>query len=567
MKKIFLFAYLFLLSQMVMSNNYLELRLKSANKNDKILILEQLIDKTINNNKPKCIEYGLELEKLLRKSDDDRMKSKVYYTLATLYYWDKKYKKSIKYFEKEIEIRKKTGNKNEIAKAYYNLGTTCYKSSNFRKAVGFYEKSLSLSEEVNNTLLKASSEKALAQTYSQLGRGIKANKMFNEYIKTSGEKTVDEIFAYREMYSKEKRLKEETVVELEETQENLEISEIKRKNLFIDSVKTDRELKIISIENELSEIKTKRKEAELEKQKAITYFIIIGLFIVLFFSGLVLRLFFDKKKVNNKLLIQKSKIEEQNTEIRDSLRYASKIQVAIQPTNELLENTFEEHFVFYKPKDIVSGDFYFVQKVNDYILFTAADSTGHGVPGAFVSMLGISLLNQIIRDNKIFSANKVLNNLRDGVKLSLNQSGKRNEQKDGIDMALCALNKKTKVLQFAGAYNPLIIVRNGALVEYKGDRMPIGIHYKEKASFTNHEIQLQNGDQLYLYSDGFPDQIGGEKSRKYMSKKFKQLLLRISDEPMNEQKKLLESTFRNWRGDLSQVDDVVVLGVKIEDEK
>ncbi len=269
------------------------------------------------------------------------------------------------------------------------------------------------------------------------------------------------------------------------------------------------------------------------------------------------------KERTAEIVKQKEIVEKQNENITGSIRYAQKIQNAVLPTKTSFENMFTEYFIFFKPRDIVSGDFYFLQKINKHILVAAVDCTGHGVPGAFMSMLGIAFLNEIVRRREITQASQVLNILRQQIKTSLKQTGKKRESKDGMDIAICAINTETFELQFAGAYNPLYLIRNNELTIYKGDRMPIGIYRKEKETFTNHIITLERGDKIYLFSDGFVDQINGETKEKFMSNNFKNLITEISALPMIQQKDKLEETFNNWKGNSKQIDDVVIIGVEV----
>ena len=257
----------------------------------------------------------------------------------------------------------------------------------------------------------------------------------------------------------------------------------------------------------------------------------------------------------------KKENEKKNIHITKSIVYASKIQQALLPDETSFKENFKDYFVIFKPRDIVSGDFYYMQKINDYLLFAAVDCTGHGVPGAFMSMLGTSFLNNIVRKQEVTSASQVLNVMRDDVKRSLHQTGKKGEQKDGMDMVLCAYNIKTNELQFAGAHNSLVLIRNNKLIEYKGDRMPIGIHRKEKFSFTNNIIKIEKGDKIYLYSDGFQDQMGGEDNKKYKAKRFKDLLLETSKDDLKIQEEKIENEFDTWKGDFKQIDDVLIMGI------
>jgi serine phosphatase RsbU (regulator of sigma subunit) len=226
-------------------------------------------------------------------------------------------------------------------------------------------------------------------------------------------------------------------------------------------------------------------------------------------------------------------------------------------------NAFSDHFVFYKPRDIVSGDFYWIGEDSNHIFFTVADCTGHGVPGAFMSTLGISTLNEIITNRSDLHAHTVLNLLRAKIKTSLHQTGKEGEAADGMDIAFCILHKNRKSLEFSGAYNPLFIFQGGEIKEYKADRMPIGIYVGEKESFTNFEINVNSGDIIYIFSDGFADQFGGPEGSKYKKASLKKFLHTIAHLPMEEQGILLEKEFERWRGKDEQIDDIAILGIRI----
>jgi len=260
---------------------------------------------------------------------------------------------------------------------------------------------------------------------------------------------------------------------------------------------------------------------------------------------------------------QRDEIANKNQDITDSIEYASKIQNAVLPQDDQKDKIMPEHFVLYRPRDIVSGDFYWISRKNGQLIVVAADCTGHGVPGAFMSMLGISLLNEIVHRQEVTQANQVLNTLRNEVKRTLKQTGKEGEAKDGMDMALTIIDQKHMKMQYAGAYNPLYLFRQGELIQYKADRMPIGIYIKEKSTFTNHTIDLMQGDTFYIFSDGYPDQFGGSEGSKFKTKRLKQLLARIQDESMADQKKILHSSIDDWRGDYEQLDDILLIGVRI----
>ncbi|MDA3892886.1 MAG: nitrate/nitrite transporter NrtS [Salinivirgaceae bacterium] len=257
------------------------------------------------------------------------------------------------------------------------------------------------------------------------------------------------------------------------------------------------------------------------------------------------------------------KVRKQNEHIAQSINYASRIQNAVLPSGDKIAELMPEHFILFKPRDIVSGDFYWMARNENKLILTAADCTGHGVPGAFMSMLGVSFLNEIVLKERVNKAHEILNKLRVSVKSTLSQSGGENDTKDGMDMALCIIDYDTMTMQFAGAYNPLYLVRNSELIQYKADRMPIGVHLKEKATFTNHEISLEKGDSFYIFSDGYMDQFGGDEGRKFSSKAFKELILSMQEKSMAEQRVILGENFKMWRGNHSQIDDVLVIGGKI----
>jgi phosphoserine phosphatase RsbU/P len=277
---------------------------------------------------------------------------------------------------------------------------------------------------------------------------------------------------------------------------------------------------------------------------------------------------------------QRNLLSDQKKELTDSINYAQKIQTAVLPKDDILKELLPEHFVLYKPRDIVSGDFYWIKQIKNFTVIIAADCTGHGVPGAFMSMLGISMLNDIVNKSRFDSAGEILDRLRSKVKHTLNQEGKEHEQKDGMDISLLIFDNNKNDLQYAGAFNPLYIIRNKnqvdvsgidefdilevndfKLIEIKGDHQPIAIYSNEK-NFRTHQIKLCKNDSLYIFSDGYYDQFGGTKGKKLMAKKFKELLLQIQNEPMTRQKEILNDTFIRWKKDIQQIDDVLVIGIK-----
>ena len=283
-------------------------------------------------------------------------------------------------------------------------------------------------------------------------------------------------------------------------------------------------------------------------------------------EGIVAERTAEVVKQKDEILEKNIEIEQKNKEITDSIVYAKRIQEALLPVKDQVELSYIELFVYFNPKDIVSGDFYFIRNIPSSELFfaAAADCTGHGVPGAFMSMLGISFLNELIAKPDIKHSDDLLNHLRIQVIESLNQKGLNYETKDGMDIALIVYNHRTNLLEFSGANNPLYHIRNSQLSEIKADKMPIGLHDFSNEPFTRHEIITESGDIVYMFSDGFVDQFGGEHGKKYMSKNFKEFLLSIHTKPMQEQETLIADEANRWRGKLDQVDDQVVIGVRFK---
>jgi serine phosphatase RsbU (regulator of sigma subunit) len=259
---------------------------------------------------------------------------------------------------------------------------------------------------------------------------------------------------------------------------------------------------------------------------------------------------------------QKEEIEEKNKDITASITYAQRIQRAILPPVSQMKGLLGQHFILYKPKDIVSGDFYWVEQSGDATLFAAVDCTGHGVPGAFMSIVGHNILTQVVFEKKINSPALILDRLNEEVNRTLRQRGNA-EVKDGMDIALCSLDREKNKLYFSGANNPLYFIRRGELKEIKGDKFPIGeTEPGNKNNFTQHELDLLKGDSIYIFSDGYADQFGGPKGKKFKYKQLQELLLSIQQHTMDEQLLILEKTINDWKGDLEQVDDILVIGLR-----
>jgi serine phosphatase RsbU (regulator of sigma subunit) len=259
---------------------------------------------------------------------------------------------------------------------------------------------------------------------------------------------------------------------------------------------------------------------------------------------------------------QKGKIEIQQKQLTDNIWYAEKIQRAILPVEDQINSVFSEHFILFKPRDIVSGDFYYFRKIGKKMVFAVADCTGHGVSGAIMSIMANSFLNETLSHRYSLKPNKILDDIRERIKTTLHQAGKYHETQDGMDIALCILDPDTLIMQYAGAYLPVYIIRKKKLIVFKGDRQPVSIYLKE-IPFTYHEIQLEKEDVIYLLSDGYASQLGGKYRKRFLTYNLKQLLLKINKRPLKEQRKILNDTIENWRGENEQMDDICIIGLKL----
>lgn len=314
-------------------------------------------------------------------------------------------------------------------------------------------------------------------------------------------------------------------------------------------------------------LEQEKKEALAKKDKetqlVVRNFLLTGFLFVLGFAFLIYRNYKSKQKDNVLLQQQKAEIEYRKKEIQDSINYARHIQFAVLPEINDIKSFFKESFVFYKPKDVVSGDFFWICNTQQQLLLATADCTGHGVPGAFMSMIGMYELNNTVLEKRIQEPAKILSAVNMSLKKRLKQEGDEMKSRDGMDIALCAFDKEKPIVHFSGANRPLYMIRNNNPIEYKPTKAAIGGYTPHDKEFENIEIELQKGDCLYLYTDGYADQYGGEKRKKLTTKKFKQFLLSVSSLSMSEQHYKLEEFLNFWKNDIEQIDDILVIGIRV----
>lgn len=466
-------------------------------------------------------EKGLEIRKELK---NDKAIASSLNLIARTYVLSGEFEMARDYYQQSLDLRERINDTGGIPWTYLGMATLLKKQDKFQEAIQYLEKGLDLNTRHSDLRLELLCNLGLGKAYLGLKYLQDADHYLHKAMEIAEEMGVkplqaDVHLAMGEYY--------EQIGNFERS-----LAHLKRYH------EIEKEVNILESRNRLKNqqivfaTEQSRKEAEIFQLRNVE-----------------LKAAFDE-------------IEEKNKEINASIKYAERIQRAVLPPDAYVNEILPEHFILFLPRDIVSGDYYWVTKKDGKLVFTAADCTGHGIPGAFMSMLGVSYLNEIVNRIKVLDAGKILNKLRKHIMETLRQEGVEGEQKDGMDMGLCVFDPQTKQLQFAGAYNSMYVIRKNELREVKADRMPIAIHHHGKEPFTNHKLQMESGDVIYLFSDGFPDQFGGPDGKKYMYKRMKELLLEIHAEPMKKQKDKLMLELEEWKGELEQVDDVVIMGLR-----
>ncbi len=489
------------------------------------------------------------------------------------------YDKSIAYYEKSLKSYEALGKNDEIMYIRYGIAVAFQQKGYYAESNIRAQKALEISLELNDYSVSSECYKLLADNYDKLGNKSKSND-FREK-----QKALEVLLQKQKLNKMELRTQQA---------EQLAISKDYQLQSAQDTIgemmKLNREIRLqnelLNKEYELQKLKEQEQQAKLEAWKRVQRTRLISLGIVIGLLSLITLLilwqFRQKRRANKLLKEQNEQIEKQKNEIEnqrdlaqkqkqkitDSIEYAQRIQSAILPPDAILKNSLDDYFILFRPKDIVSGDFYWASQKDEKLIIAAADCTGHGVPGAFMSMLGIAFLNEIVNKmaiNKHISAlnsDEILNTLRENVISSLHQTGEPTEPKDGMDIAICIIDLERKKIQFSGANNPLYLIRNGELIEYKADKMPVSYHQYRDVSFVRQEIDLKASDCLYIFSDGYIDQFGGDKGLKFYSRRFKDLLIANADKSMERQKEILNKTINEWMDKRAQLDDMLIIGIR-----
>ena len=523
-----------------------------------------------------ALEYTNKSYELYTSLNDSAGKGSCYNNLANVYWELGDEELSLEFYQKGYDIDVLTGNIEGQATSLYNIGEVYAALDKYDEAEKTFLEVHELASSINDHWLMTYSLRGLASVYSHQGDYRKALEKAEESIQLSIEigaiaeqsesySVISDIYKQIGDYQKALAYYEE-FNSLRDSIFNIENASI------LNEMETKFQTEKISTENELLRKEGELSELKVNEQKQRNLYLYIGLGLVLVITIVILWSLFTKQKANKKLKTQQIliqdrnkslntaflEIEEKNKEITASISYAKRIQSAILPDDKMIKDHFKDSFILYKPKDIVAGDFYWFDVIDGTTLIAAADCTGHGVPGALVSVVCNNALNRAVREFGLLKPSDILDKVTD---LVIEQFEKSDEDvKDGMDIALCSI--KGNNLEYSGANNPLWIIRNKDIIETKAVKQPVG-KFDKRAPFINHEITLNDSDSVYLFSDGYIDQFGGPKGKKLKAKPFRELLLSMNELSMESQKDLLDDKFESWRGDLEQIDDVCVIGVRV----
>lgn len=550
----------------------------------------------------KSLECELRVLNISEKLKNSDLLMRTNINLANLYRTKGDFKKAISYYKNVYTLSNTIGDTiSNYPSLFFGLGDI-YCRTDFNKSLSYYNRLLNIGTFLQDSSYISDANVGIANVYTNKNDYNKAIEYLNKSLSINDDERKTGIyFSLGQVYFNQNKIKLAKI----NFNKSLEISkriELKDKIMLnykfiykLDSISGDylssmknhniytaykdslfnieNEKKILATEmnfifdKEKSVIKIKQEEQnkinelKSKKQNDIIIGIIILLVLITLITVLVYKSYLQKNKANKVISHQKELVEEKQKEILDNITYAKRIQNAIIPSDEYMNENLKENFVMFQPKDIVSGDFYWATKKDNKFYVATADSTGHGVSGAMMSMLNSSSLNETINERNIKGTGNILNETRNQIIKSLNPKGTESVS-DGMDCTLCAFDFENKTLEYSSANNNFYIVRNGQVLNFKADKMPVGLGIKND-SFTTNTIDLQNGDVVYTLSDGYCDQFGGTDNKKFKAKKFEQLLLTIQEKTMSEQKEILTNTFNDWKNGYEQTDDVLVIGVKI----
>ncbi|MDB4533683.1 tetratricopeptide repeat protein [Vicingaceae bacterium] len=515
-----------------------------------------------------------------------------YSTISANYFYEGEYNDGMIYYEKAMEILLPMNDLSSLAVLYGNRAIGLNKIKRYQESIEFHQLAIDIDLKLNNKQGLETDYLNIADVYMEMGKNQQAIKYNIKSLELAKElKSTSNIMlaysglseSYQQIGDKDKAIEYLLLfTNWKDTLYNQENANA------IAEMQTKYETEKKETENSLLLAENKLDKAEISRKSSMQIILVLGLIIALLVVVYVVYSLNEKKKTNRllnskneEITVQHSIIEEKNKDITDSINYAQRIQDAILPVEGLLKSHFES-FIFYRPKDIVSGDFYWIKEVDNKIFFSVVDCTGHGVPGAFMSIIGANSLNKIVEDLKIYSTGEILDELNQLVNKSLGMGNVSTDEvasiRDGMDICICSIDKLTNTLEYSGANNSLYLLRDkeniieveetimdneGTLFyEIKPDKMAIG-GGGNKSKYKTHQFSLKKNDALYLFSDGYADQFGGPKGKKFMYKSFKKMFLSIHHKDMDTQLSYIDNTMKDWKMDNKQLDDICVMGVKI----
>lgn len=462
------------------------------------------------------------------KLNREDMISAVYTNIGIVYYYLNEKEKTLEYFHKSLALRIKFNDKREMSAGYGNIAELYMETGKLDKAVEYSQKSLELAKEIGIKEEIKYAYHTLALAYGKKGDYKEAFENFRNYSDMK-DSLVNEVTTGK-------------ISELEAKYEN----EKKKRQI------------------EIQELKLGQQELELNKKQLTIYAVSFGLLLMLGLAFVVYSGYRQKKKMNSQLTEKNKIIEQKNKDITDSIEYAKTLQDAMLPDIGDVVRALPGSFIFFKPRDIVSGDFYWYHKKENAHYIIAADCTGHGVPGAFVSITCSNILNDVIIHKGFHETGKILSEVNRGIYAAFKKEGRRSQSNDGMDVAVLKLEKSGSIpeLEFSGAMNGALVVRGNEIIELPADKRPAGGFTPPEYNFNTHKFALAKNDSVYIFSDGFHDQFGGEQGKKFMYRRFKETLLQIAPLTPGNQVVKLEETLRQWQGAHEQVDDILVIGIK-----
>lgn len=465
------------------------------------------------------------------------------------------------YYFKSLKINEELGDKSSIALSLMNIGNIYKQTKNYEKALENYGKALKINEEIENKNGIAKSLLNIGILYSQknsiemamtyLKRGlVLADSIKSKEILMKGNEELSEVYEKKQDYKNALiYYKSHTAIKDSLMNENnsKNMAEIQTK---YETDKKEKEIELLTKDRSL-------KEAELKTQNVVKNGSIVVSILLLLFALLAYNRYRIKQKAN-------IEISQKNKEITESISYAKRIQSSFLTSERYISQRLSDYFILYQPRNIVSGDFYWLMEKDNDLYVCTADCTGHGIPGAFMSLISMGILNEIIYSKShLKHTDEILNELRRIIILAVNPEGSAEEGKDGMDTVLCRFDLKKMELEYSAANNSFYIIRNGELLVFKPDKMPVGKHIGLEKPFTRTVVPLEKGDCIYTFSDGYVDQFGGPKGKKFQSKQLKELFLANCHKPMYMQKEILNKQLQQWKGNCEQVDDILVIGIRV----